>query len=115
MSLDTKLEAIKDRVSGSIPYGPVAAVFTFFQGRATTFGILFAAMALALGVAGVYGFLHGRDLTSYASFVLSMSAMMGAIQAMVFAHSCKEDWASLRQQQIRQQNVNAVVQSENKQ
>lgn len=65
-------------------YGPVAAVFTLFQGRATTFAIVFSGV-------GIYGFLHQYNLTSFTMFVT-------AIQALVFAHSIKEDYFTIKQQ-----------------
>lgn len=62
--------------------GLTASFFSFFQGRCTFFAILFS-------VCGLIGFFKHYDLTSYALFV-------GAIQAMIVAHSAKEDWISLR-------------------
>jgi hypothetical protein len=106
-SIKGELEKIKadvtGKVHGSLNYGPIAAIFTFFQGRATTFAILFAIVGLALVGVGIWGFIHGKDLTSLASFTLSVAALNGSIQAVMFAHSCKEDWASLKQQQLNQQ------------
>ncbi len=65
--------------------GLTASFFTFFQGRSTFFAIVFT-------VCGLIGFFKRYDLTSYALFV-------GAIQAMVVAHSAKEDWFSAKQYQ----------------
>jgi hypothetical protein len=96
---------VKAQVQGSSTYGPVASFFTFFQGRATTFGILFAAVSLVLTGVAIWGFIHGRDLGSLASFALAVAALNGSIQAMVVAHSCKEDWATIKQQAITQQVV----------
>jgi hypothetical protein len=94
--------------------GVVASFFSFWQGRATFFGILFAGVGVAFAVVGVWGFIHGRDLTSFASFVASMAALLGAIQAMIFAHSTKEDWIELqhRKLDLQQQAVNVVVNNE---
>lgn len=105
MSLKDDFVKLENRIKGSLTYGPIAAIFTFFQGRATTFAILFALVGLVLVGVGIWGFIHHYDLSSYASFVLAIAALNGSIQAMMFAHSCKEDWANLKQQQI---DVNAA-------
>ena len=57
--------------------GVVSALFGIFQGRCTFAAICFS-------VTGVYGWLHGKDLTSYALFVT-------AIQGLLVLHSWKED------------------------
>ena len=62
--------------------GLTASFFSFFQGRATFFAILFT-------ICGLIGFFKHYDLTSYALFV-------GAIQAMVVGHSLKEDYFEMR-------------------
>jgi hypothetical protein len=79
----------------SLQYGPIAALFTVFQGRCTFFAIVFT-------VAGIWGFVHHYDLTSYALFV-------GAIFTGLVAHSTKEDWMSIKQSQQQQQNVTVDV------
>jgi hypothetical protein len=99
------VQKVESQVEGSSTYGPVAAFFTFWQGRATTFGILFALVSLVLTGVAIWGFIHGRDLSSLASFALAVAALNGSIQAMVVAHSCKEDWAQIKQQAITQQVV----------
>jgi hypothetical protein len=91
MSIKDDLKSAETQISNS---GITASFFNFFQGRATAFAILFT-------IFGIVGFLKHYDLTSYALFVT-------AVQGMVFAHSCKEDWASIKRQQI-QQNVNVTV------
>jgi hypothetical protein len=58
--------------------GVVASIFNFFQGRATAFAILFAAVGIRLAF-------MGKLDANYALFVT-------AIQGLIFAHSCKEDW-----------------------
>lgn len=68
--------------------GVVGSFFTFFQGRATAFAILFSAV-------GIYGFLKHYDLTSFAMFV-------GAIFTGVVGHSIKEDYFQLRHRQLNQ-------------
>jgi hypothetical protein len=64
--------------------GIVGSFFTAMQGRATAFAIVFT-------ICGLIGFFKKYDLTSYALFV-------GAIQAMVVAHSIKEDYFQRRDQ-----------------
>lgn len=98
-------QKVESQVFGSSQYGPVAAFFTFFQGRSTFFGILFSLVGLLLVGVGVRGFVHGQDLSSLASFTLAVAALNGSIQAMIVAHSAKEDWAQIKQQAITQQVV----------
>jgi hypothetical protein len=62
--------------------GFTAAFFNFFQGRATTF-------AIAFSVVGIWLAVHGKLDANYALFVT-------AIQGLIFAHSCKEDWHEQR-------------------
>lgn len=77
------LDAVKKIVSKSAEYsgkgGIISLVFNFFMGRCTFAAIIFS-------IFGVYGWLHGRDLTSYALFVT-------AIQGLLVLHSWKEDLA----------------------
>jgi hypothetical protein len=63
--------------------GAIAPLFNVFQGRCTFFACVFA-------FTGVYGWLHGKDLTSYALFVTS-------IQGLLVLHSWKSDIAEQRQ------------------
>jgi hypothetical protein len=62
--------------------GVVASFFSFMQGRATTFAVVFT-------VCGLIGFFKHYDLTSYAIFV-------GAIFTGVVGHSLKEDYFEMR-------------------
>lgn len=62
--------------------GVVASFFSFMQGRATTFAVVFT-------VCGLIGFFKHYDLTSYAMFV-------GAIFTGVVGHSLKEDYFEMR-------------------
>lgn len=62
--------------------GVVASFFSFMQGRATAFAIIFT-------VCGLIGFFKKYDLTSYALFV-------GAIFTGVVGHSLKEDYFEYR-------------------
>ena len=57
--------------------GVATGFFGIFQGRCTFAAICFA-------VAGIYGWLHGRDLTSFALFIT-------AEQGLLILHSWKED------------------------
>lgn len=66
--------------------GAAARFFGLFQGRCTFFAIVFS-------IVGLYGWLVlNRDLTSFALFA-------GSIQALLIAHSWKEDIAEQRQVQ----------------
>lgn len=69
----------KDAYNG---LGFTASVFSFFQGRATFFAIVFT-------ICGLIGFFKKYDLTSYALFV-------GAIFTGVVGHSLKEDYFEYR-------------------
>ena len=68
--------------------GVVASVFNFFQGRATAFAILFAGVGIRLAF-------MGKLDANYALFVT-------AIQGLIFAHSCKEDWHEQKMAELRQ-------------
>jgi hypothetical protein len=74
--------------------GNVAAkFFGLWMGRCTFFSIVFS-------VVGLYGWLRlNRDLTSFALFA-------GAIQALLLAHSYKQDVASQKQDQSQVVEVN---------
>jgi hypothetical protein len=65
-------------------FGFVASLFQFFQGRATTFAIIFTICGLILAF-------RGKLTADYALLVT-------AIQGMVFAHSIKEDYFNRRSQ-----------------
>ena len=80
MQAGIKLAAIVQQLTT----GNAAATFVnMFQGRCT-----FAAVCFS--TTGVYGWLHGKDLTSYALFVT-------AVQGLLVLHSWKEDVAEQRQ------------------
>jgi len=81
-------------------FGPVAALFDFFQGRTTFFAIVFAIDGIALSATAVYGIVHGKDITSIAGIIASLAAFMGSLQALLFAHSCKEDWARIQSRKL---------------
>lgn len=68
--------------------GLVAPLFNFFQGRATAFAILFSAVGIRLAF-------MGKLDANYALFVT-------AIQGLIFAHSCKEDWHEQRMEELSQ-------------
>jgi hypothetical protein len=63
--------------SGWSGTGAVSAFFNMFQGRCTFAAICFS-------ITGMYGWLHGKDLTSFALFVT-------AVQGLLVLHSAKED------------------------
>ena len=79
-------QAIKNSIANvSATYkglGVVASFFSFMQGRATTFAIVFT-------ICGIIGFFKHYDLTSYSLFV-------GAIFTGVVGHSLKEDYFEMR-------------------
>lgn len=89
MQLPSKVKSLASEVSSS---GITASFFNFFQGRATAFAILFTICGLILAF-------RGKLDANYALFVT-------AIQGLVFAHSCKEDWYNYKKQQ---QNTTVVV------
>lgn len=62
--------------------GVTASVFSFFQGRATFFALLFS-------IVGIIGLFKHYDLTSFALLV-------GAIFTGVIGHSIKEDYFERR-------------------
>jgi cell division protein FtsL len=67
------------------------------MGRCTFFALVFSAV-------GLYGWLHlNRDLTSFALFA-------GAIQALLLAHSYKQDVANQQQIQNQQQTIDVNIQ-----
>ena len=74
----------------------VTAFFGFWNGRCTFFAILFSAV-------GIYGWLVlNRDLTSFAVFA-------GAMQALLVAHSAKEDYTQIQKQQQSTTVVNNIT------
>jgi len=80
------------RVACEAAEGGVASTFfNLFQGRCTFAAICFS-------IAGVYGWLHGKDLTSFALFVTS-------VQGLLVLHSWKEDVAE-QHQIVKQQSQN---------
>jgi hypothetical protein len=87
--------SLKDRAAkvfqAATTGGVASSFFGLFQGRCTFFAISFS-------IIGCYGWLQGRDLTSFAVFA-------GAIQGLLIAHSWKEDIAE--QNEIR--NKTTVV------
>lgn len=79
------LQEIKS-LGGSLVTGRAgSAFFNIFQGRCTFFAICFS-------IAGVWGWIHGRDVTSFSIFVT-------AVQGLLVLHSWKEDVAEQRQVQ----------------
>ena len=90
-SVVTRFRNYQEEVQNS---GIVAAIFNFFQGRATLFAIVFTVCGIILAFRGKLDY--------------NYSALVVAIQGLVFAHSCKEDWHQQRMAQI-QQNVNSTT------
>lgn len=89
-------EKFKDSLLEASQFGPIATFFTFFQGRCTTFALFFAFIGLVMASVGVWGFVHGKDLSSFASFVSSFALFVGAIFTGLVAHSVKEDWMEIK-------------------
>ena len=84
-----KIPSILKKVEGDLQQsGAVAAFFNFFQGRATAFAILFSAVGIRLAF-------MGKLDSNYALFVT-------AIQGLIFAHSCKEDWHEQKMEELKQ-------------
>jgi hypothetical protein len=90
MNWRDKLKTAEDSVGSS---GITASFFNFFQGRATTFAIVFTVVGIILAF-------RGKLDGNYSLFV-------AAVQGLVFAHSCKEDWMS-RQRQTTTTVVNDI-------
>jgi hypothetical protein len=89
MGLKDKAEALALQLTSG---ASASAFFGIFQGRCTFFATCFT-------IVGIYGWLHGRDLTSYALFVTS-------IQGLLVLHSWKED--VMEQRQVSQQSDKKV-------
>ena len=84
-AIKTDIQTVKSAYQG---LGLTASFFSFFQGRATAFAIVFT-------VCGLIGFFKHYDLTSYALFV-------GAIFTGVVGHSLKEDYFEMRRKRDSQ-------------
>jgi len=89
------LKALKDAQVEVAQSGITAAFFNFFQGRATAFAIIFT-------VAGLILAFRGKLDANYALFVT-------AIQGLIFAHSCKEDWHEQRMTALAQNGHNGTT------
>jgi hypothetical protein len=87
---------VQDIARRALNGGAMSAFFGFWNGRCTFF-------AIAFSIVGLYGWLVlGRDLTSFALFA-------GAMQALLIAHSTKEDYFQGQQQQQSTQVVNNIT------
>ena len=87
---------VQDIARRALTGGAMSAFFGFWNGRCTFF-------AIAFSIVGLYGWLVlGRDLTSFALFA-------GAMQALLIAHSAKEDYFQGQQQQQTTQVVNNIT------
>lgn len=98
--VEADVKSVKMQVMGSSNFGPVAQFFTIFQGRTTTFAILFALEGIFLLGLAAYGFFHHLDLNGLAAIIMSMAAFNGLIATVMAAHSTKEDWMAVKQQQV---------------
>lgn len=66
--------------------GPISAVFGFFNGRCTFFAILFSTVGITLAFKG--------------KLTMEFTALVTVIQALLVAHSVKEDLNDLRQARL---------------
>lgn len=117
----TRVEAQEKYIHEELEVGIVPAIFNFFQGRATTFAIVYGIVGVVFAIVAVRGFIHKQDLSSLASVISSFALFLGALQAMLFAHSCKEDWVDIQHRKLDLQaqaqtqgspaNVNVTVNS----
>jgi hypothetical protein len=94
-------------------FGPIAALFTFFQGRSTFFALCFLIDGIALSAVAVYGIVKGKDISQIAPIITSLGLFMGGLQTLLFAHSCKEDWIAVqnRKLDLQQQQLNVTINS----
>ena len=91
---------IKQLAAVKSEFGPIAALFSFFQGRSTFFSLCFLVDGLVLSAVAVYGILHGKDISQIAPIITALGVFMGSLQALLFAHSCKEDWAEIQHRKL---------------
>lgn len=101
---------IKQFVTLKSEFGPIAALFDFFQGRATFFALCFLVDGLLLSAVAIYGIIHGKDISQIAPIITSLGLFMGSLQTLLVVHSCKEDWAAIqhRKLDIQQQQLNVT-------
>ncbi len=76
-TVETKAQDVLSKAKADLQLGIVGALFNFFQGRATTFAIVFTIVGIILAFKGKLD----------ANFV----ALIAAIQALIVVHSWKED------------------------
>ena len=67
------------------------SIFKFFQGRHTAFGVFFSVFGTILAF-------MGKLTPEYV-------ALVGAVQALVFAHSAKEAWEEYQAQKAKSNGV----------
>ena len=79
--------SISEIISEVKASGFVAAFFNFFQGRATFFAIVFTVCGIVLAF-------RGKLDANYSLFVT-------AVQGLIFAHSCKEDWHEQKMEELK--------------
>jgi FtsH-binding integral membrane protein len=97
------IQTLKNDVANGISVyrglGLTASVFSFLQGRATAFAILFASEGVIFIALATWGFIHGRDLTGLGSVITAISGLDAAIFAGVVGHSLKEDYFERKRRQ----------------
>jgi len=86
--------AVQKFTSGTV----ASAFFGIFQGRCTLAAICFSAV-------GVYGWLHGKDLTSLTPFVI-------AVQGLLVVHSWKSDIHEQRMARVEMDRGRAKITSD---
>lgn len=93
MSLKSTIQTDIIRAKGVYAQGQgiVGALFSFFNGRCTFFAILFTGVGITLA------FMH--------QLTMEYVALVSAIQALLVAHSTKEDWHQQKQQQQQSTTV----------
>lgn len=80
--------------------GPISAVFGFFNGRCTFFAILFSTVGITLAFKG--------------KLTMEFTVLVTVIQALLVAHSVKEDMADIKRSETVVVNNTTVVTSEKK-
>lgn len=100
-SIENDIATIKSTYAG---LGVTASVFSFFQGRATAFAILFAIEGVAVIGFALWGFMHGKDPTPLGAILGPLAGLDTAIFMGVVGHSVKEDYFE-RRKRIDAQNA----------
>lgn len=95
-----RVKMIKERAATLLQGGLVASFFNFFQGRTTTFAIIYGIVGVVFTIVAVWGITHGKDVSQIGPIILALAGYLGALQAMLLAHSSKEDWVELQHRKL---------------